>query len=220
MTQHVSAKTPEAIDRLASDAASGSRESLAELYDIYSAPLWRHVQRRVKDPVLTDDLASETWARVIARIAQFNPQRAQFVTWLYKVADSVMSSHGRREGMPRRIKEVTSHLLHTGSGEASSAPGPEDLAIRQDLARRMAAELRRLPPRQMQALVLTEYEGLSTNDAAQVMGMTLGAFKQLKHRGAENLRIRLAGDLTRNQPRALRVYNSAGHSAFEPSEQR
>jgi RNA polymerase sigma-70 factor (ECF subfamily) len=66
--------------------------------------------------------------------------------------------------------------------------GPEARALAGELERRLDAALDELPPEWRDAVVLRDIEGLSTHDAAEVVGVGEAAFKSQLHRGRMQLR--------------------------------
>jgi len=69
---------------------------------------------------------------------------------------------------------------------------PIDRGERADLRRTLDAAIAGLPPDQRAALVLRDVEGLSTAEAAGVLGLREAAFKSRLHRARDLLRAALA----------------------------
>ena len=68
----------------------------------------------------------------------------------------------------------------------------------EELAQKVKEAVLSLPPLQREALVLFEYEGLSLNDVASVVGTDVGAVKARLHRARQRLRSRLSNYLNTN----------------------
>jgi RNA polymerase sigma-70 factor (ECF subfamily) len=85
---------------------------------------------------------------------------------------------------------------------ASDAPDEE--VSTNEVARRVQAELARLPESQRVAFELVRVEGLSHDDAARVLGVTVSAVKLRAFRAYSALRAVLAEKPTRSERRSLR----------------
>ena len=66
--------------------------------------------------------------------------------------------------------------------------GPEARALAREFERKLEDALDQLPPEWRAAVVLRDIEGLSTHDAAEVVGVGEAAFKSRLHRGRMQLR--------------------------------
>jgi RNA polymerase sigma-70 factor (ECF subfamily) len=70
----------------------------------------------------------------------------------------------------------------------SSRLGPEARALDREFEQTLERALDRLPPEWRAAVVLRDIEGLSTKEAAEVVGVREAAFKSRLHRGRMQLR--------------------------------
>jgi RNA polymerase sigma-70 factor (ECF subfamily) len=83
---------------------------------------------------------------------------------------------------------------------------PEERAMRQDLGRAIQAGLDELPDHQRVTLVLSDIQGLSYEEIADVTGVSLGTVKSRLSRG----RSRLRDYLQQNQELLPRRYRPIG----------
>ena len=81
----------------------------------------------------------------------------------------------------------------TGRAEPTPVPDPERLASRSEAARRLRVSLRALPARQRELLHLVLYQELSLEEAAQVVGISVGSVRTHYHRAKIRLR-RMLGE--------------------------
>ncbi len=132
-------------------------------------------RRSIKTPRMTeDDPALVALARAGDRAA-FDELVRRGADGRRRRADVVVSLDEQREH-PSRDRWVQ----------------PVDRAERADLRRALAAAIAELPLDQRAALVLRDVEGLSTSEAAGVLGLREPAFKSRLHRARELLRAGLA----------------------------
>lgn len=175
------ATTP--VEELAQAAANGSVDALGELYDRYADTVYRIAYARVGDATEAEDITSDVWLRVHASISSYVTTGAGFPAWLGRIARHRVVDHWRRTG--RRREQLTGDML----AMSLVAPGdsPEDAADRAELARVVAAAVETLPLSQREVLLLRFWADMSIAEAAETLGKSAGAVKQLSYRGLRTL---------------------------------
>ncbi|MGH8221061.1 MAG: RNA polymerase sigma factor, partial [Steroidobacteraceae bacterium] len=174
--------------------AGGDSRAFATLYSRHRARLYRYVARLVRDREAADDLFQDVWSRVIAHRERYEP-RAQFSTYLYRVAHNCCIDHLRRvAARPSRA----AHDEQT-SGEdptlALSAPDEESPERRLECAELLAcyrAALESLPLEQRDVFLLAEQSGLSLEEIAAVTGVGIETAKSRLRYALAKLRKALA----------------------------
>ncbi len=136
-----------------------------------------------------EDVAQEVFLRLHRHGLGF-ANEAACVGWLYRVTVNLCLDRGRSaRAMPARAM-IELPELH------SNEPSAEAPVIREEQKRRLMAALADLPPRERAAVVLREIEGLSSSEAAAILGSTDGT---VRSQVASALK-RLRGILTREDP--------------------
>ena len=130
------------------------------------------------NPGEAEDLVQEAMARVYARWDRVR-EMASPAGYVYKTALNIHRKRLRRVALTLRTL-----LPGSDSGDPAS-----DVALRSDVARALQA----LPQGQRVALVLTEWMGLSTKEAAAILGIQVGAVRVRLHRALAALRDSLGG---------------------------
>lgn len=137
------------------------------------------------DDALAEELAQEALLKAVVHWRRVRHMSSPG-GWLFEVArNQALSSHRRRAAEQRALDRLP---RPTGSVADGSDPTVAALALRVALAE--------LPERQRAALVLRHYLDLPAAEAAQVLGVSPDALRQLCHRGIESLRSSLAVDVT------------------------
>ena len=132
---------------------------LAELFQLYHAPLVRMLYRRTGDRDQAEELAQETFARAVAAPPD-NPR-----PWLFAVALNLVREDGRRAvRQGRRLQ-----LLRAETADA--APGADTLFDQQEARDAVRSALATLTDRDREALLL-KAEGFSYDDIATTLAMT------------------------------------------------
>lgn len=170
-------------DALVARAQQGDAGAFEELVRRYADRLHAVVARLVGDEHEAQDVTQEAFLRAWRGIRGFEGD-AQFFTWLYRIG---VNEANRR--LKRRAHAVAHRSLDDLAHEPSDpAPGPAGQSEHGDLRAALEAAVRALHPDYRTALVLRDIEGLSTDRAAQIMGLHPAAFKSRLHRARMRVR--------------------------------
>jgi len=187
---------PDSSDEsLADRARRGARGAFVALVARYEDRIYRLALRMSHDESDAEEIAQETFLRALRGIRFFRGD-ASFATWLYRIAmnEALM----RRRARMRRPTESLD-ALPPGSGDAAmAAMDPreriDDMVDDKRLALRVRQALGQLDDGQRAALVLRDLEGLTAEEASEVLGISPEAVRQRAHRARLRLR-ELLGDL-------------------------
>jgi RNA polymerase sigma-70 factor (ECF subfamily) len=138
------------------------------------------------DAAEADEVAQEVFLRAWRGLARFQ-ERAQLSTWLYRIAFNEAQRRLSRRGPPAAEPDPD------GADPVAAIPedphlGPEARAIDREFEAVLERALAELPVEWRAAVVLRDIEGLSTEEAAAVVGVRQAAFKSRLHRGRMQLR--------------------------------
>jgi RNA polymerase sigma-70 factor (ECF subfamily) len=184
MTLNMTAETETA--KIARGLRKRDMELLADLVERYQHRLVRYLLYLTGRREYAEDLAQETWIRVLQRGSQYNG-RQRFDPWLFAVARNLAIDYLRKK--QRAVQTASSPndrdavLLLPSSG-----PSPFEAAARSEDAIRLAGQLQILPPLYREALVLRFQEDLSLPEIAQVLGAPLTTVTSRIYRGLAALR--------------------------------
>jgi len=178
----------------------GSREAFEELFSRHHRAVVRFAWRMTGDPATAEEAAQEIFLR-IARAAPTYLPTAKFTTWMYTVARRATLNYLRdTEEEGGKVP-----ILQEGEGGDGvylvDLPGPEDRNPEQvvwgaQLAERFRTALGELPEGYRAAFVLNRGDGLSYEEVAQVLGVTVQAVKTRIFRAREMLLSRLSNDVS------------------------
>src|ERR671914_1573384 len=91
---------------LVSWVAQGDEQALSELYDRYSRPVYATGVRLLRDAHLAEELVQDAFTNVWQAAASFDPSRASFATWLYRVTrNRAVDLNRRRQARPQSAGE-------------------------------------------------------------------------------------------------------------------
>jgi RNA polymerase sigma-70 factor, ECF subfamily len=147
--------------------AEGDYLALSELYDRYSRPVYATGIRVLGDTSLAEDLVQDAFMSVWRAAGSFDPGRASFATWLYRIARNRAVDLNRR----RRVRPLSAGEEPLRS--VSGGPEPEVGADGWDVARALS----RIPDEHREVLTLAYFEGLSQREISRRTGIPLGTIK-------------------------------------------
>lgn len=136
-----------------------------------------------------EDLAQETWLRVLERGTQFDG-RSRFEPWLFSIARNLAFDQFRKRRMLSLDADVTSEPGESIPQEivATNHPSPFLAAARSEDATRLAAAMDLLEPIYREALLLRFQEELSLQEIAEVTGAPVTTISSRIYRGLAALR--------------------------------
>lgn len=171
-------------------ARAGDRAAFDELVRRHADGLYAVVVRLCADRDEAEEVTQEAFLRAWRGLPGFRGD-AQFFTWLYRIG--VNEARRRADGRRRRADVVVVSLDEQREHASRDRwVQPADRAERADLRRTLDAAIAGLPLDQRAALVLRDVQGLSTAEAAGVLGLREAAFKSRLHRARGLLRAGLA----------------------------
>lgn len=169
-------------DEVAAGVRRGDPDALSEVYRVLSGPLTAYLRSQVRDVQLAEDLATETFLKLVRGCRRLEGGPFQIRSWLYRVAQRNVIDHLRARS--RRPDEELTDL----PPEELTAEGDPSVTVEGwDTLERIRQALEQLSPDQAEVLRLRLIAGLSAPEAAIVIGKTEGAVRALQHRGVATL---------------------------------
>ena len=131
-----------------------------------------------------EDVLHSSYLKVIDGRAVFG-SRSSFKTWLFGVIRRTAAEH-RRRSLIHRLWSASS--LDSLPETEDPAPDPAARLRSSESSQQLVAALGMLPPRQREVLHLVFYQDLTINEAAQVLGVSVGTARTHYERGKSRLR--------------------------------
>src|SRR6201996_8009901 len=173
---------PDLVDR----ARAGDAEAFEAILEAHSDGVYSALRNFGLAAEEAEEVAQEVFVRAWRGLKGFEG-RAQLSTWLYRIAFNEAQRRLSRRPPPTVARDLTGPdpLLQLPD---SVARGPEATALDQEFVAMMWSALARLPEDWRTAVVLRDIDGLSTEEAAALVGVRAAAFKSRLHRGRMQLR--------------------------------
>ncbi len=175
-------------DRFA-DVLQGARDG-----DVHAfAELWRETQPmlvrylRVTAGQQAEDVASQTWLRVLDGLGSFSGGEPGFRRWVVTISHNIHVDECRRAG--RRPEDLMADPVELD--EPSATPGPAAL-VESRMSTRAALDLvATLPADQAEMVTLRVLVGMDVAEVATLVGRSPGAVRVAVHRALRTLRAQL-----------------------------
>jgi RNA polymerase sigma-70 factor (ECF subfamily) len=153
---------------------SGVEAALSKLYDRYSRTVFGVGLKILGDRSMAEELVQEVFLKVWRSARTFDPSRASFSTWLYRVTRSVALDLYRKRA--HRIRQVSDGQLHIAAERDSSA-GPQEVVDESWLSWRVSRALEVLDAPHREVIDLAYFRGLSQREISERTGVPLGTVK-------------------------------------------
>jgi RNA polymerase sigma-70 factor, ECF subfamily len=147
--------------------ASGDERALGALYDRYAGLVYGAGTRYLGDRGLAEDLVQDVFTSVWRNAESFDPSRASFATWIYRI------TRNRATDLIRRRKA----RVRTVGGELLQEPGEPDPSGELSRSFDVAVALSRLSPVHREVLFLAYFRGLSQSEISRRTDTPLGTVK-------------------------------------------
>jgi RNA polymerase sigma-70 factor (ECF subfamily) len=178
---------------------AGEREAFYTLVSRYERPLYRSALAITRNPSDAEDVVQETFLRAYEHLAQFRGE-AKFQTWLTQIAlntarmklrknhgplwESLDQPRATEEGvLPRDVREWREN--------------PEQQLGREEIETLLHQALKGLPAGYREVVALRDIQLLSTQETAEILGLSVANVKTRLLRARLQLRERLAAHLGR-----------------------
>ncbi len=174
-------------------AAQGHEAAFRELVRRYERPVFSLLYRMVRDRSLAEDLAQETFIKVLNAIGSYNPQ-FKFSSWIFKIANNAAIDQLRRRELETLSLDGSPHATTPDQMQATALQlGDKGESPLQELeARELGGAIEhaiaRLRPEYRACILLRHVEGHSYEEIARILELPLGTVKTYIHRARNELR--------------------------------
>lgn len=139
--------------------------------------LRHYVGRRVADPHAAEDIVQDVFLKLVRRLGQ-PLEPGPLHAFVFRVARNAVVDHYRRRRPGGELPDDLRDGLAEDAERAAMAP----------LCTSFRSFVHGLPPEQREALLLTEYEGLTQKQVADRLGVAVSTVKSRVQRGRARLK--------------------------------
>jgi RNA polymerase sigma-70 factor (ECF subfamily) len=161
-------------------------------FDAYYQTIYKYILKRIADPTIAQDIASETFLKAMQHIHQFKWQGISICHWFYKIASNELRMYFRRN---KYRSESLENLRESIGFEPENNQGlmEEIVEIQTAVERKnefLEAQkiLARLPVKYQEVITLRFMEEKKIKEISFILGKREGTIKSLLSRGLDKLR--------------------------------
>jgi RNA polymerase sigma-70 factor, ECF subfamily len=177
-------------------AQQGRDLAFRELVRRYERPVFSLIYRMVRDREAAEDLAQDSFVKVLNHIDRYNPD-FKFSSWIFKIANNVAIDFLRRRQPDTISMDGSPHAASAAEIEATSfeVADRQETALDELEAREIGSAIERaiarLRPEYRSCIMLRHIEGRSYEEIATTLDLPLGTVKTYIHRARNELRAML-----------------------------
>ena len=182
---------------IVAELKSGSEDAYNWLISHYHQPIYSLVYRIVNNPADAADTTQEVFLKVFRGMKRFNGE-SSLKTWLYRIAIHEASNqrrwwfrHKSKESPIEGREDENGNSLGLSNTLVDQGESPLELLAHEEIRARVEEELRQVPEPYRTTVLLRDIEGLSYEEIAEVLQVSLGTVKSRLIRGREALKKRL-----------------------------
>ena len=153
-------------------------------WDELATRLRPFIRRRVASEPDADDVLQDVLLRVHRGLPSLHDED-RFAPWMYRIARTTIVDHVR--GRQRHPVAVAADMAEAAEGPAEPFGDDED-AVAREVAQYLAFFVAFLPSPYREAITLTELEGRTQREAAEMLGISVSGMKSRVQRGRAKLR--------------------------------
>lgn len=170
---------------------AGNEQAFRHLVESCQDMVYNTVLGIVQDMQEAEDVAQEVFIQVYRSIGTFRGE-AKLSTWLYRIAITKALDWQRKKKLRKGVNTVATWI---GLGEPANEPvhfyHPGVQLEQKEKAASVFKAVQSLPENQRVCFLLLKTEGLSYEEVAQILQLSIKAVESLMHRARENLRKKL-----------------------------
>jgi RNA polymerase sigma-70 factor (ECF subfamily) len=196
----VSTRVPQDEDaKLLSSLRAGDEQAFAALVDKHGPSLLRLASMYVPSRAIAEEVVADTWLAVLTGLDRFEG-RSSLKTWLFRILTNKAKTRGQRES---RIRPFSSFAADGDEGDTAVdvdrfardghwvAPPrgiPDERLLAAETRRIVEQAIAALPENQRAVITLRDVEGLSAEEACNVLGVSETNQRVLLHRARAKVR--------------------------------
>jgi RNA polymerase sigma-70 factor, ECF subfamily len=160
------------LDELLPRVARGDDVAFEQLYRHLSGPIYGLVQRILRDPAQSEEVAQEVFLELWRSATRYSPERGSVLSWAMTIA--------HRKSVDRVRSAQASTERDTRAARAGSTPPFDEVTevvaerLEREQVRRCLGSLTEL---QRQSVVLAYYQGYTYREVAHLLDSPLGTVK-------------------------------------------
>lgn len=189
----------------------GDVSAFGELVKRYDRKLFRIARHVTQNSQDAEEVVQDAFLKAFQHLSRFR-EDSKFSTWLIRITLNQALMRLRQQRLAREVSLENPHSEENNLplDFADWAPNPEQLYRAAELKTMLRKALRKLSPGSRMVFVLRDIEGLSLEQTAEALGLSVGAVKARSWRARLQLRERLSKYFQQSKSAAVREPRSSG----------
>jgi RNA polymerase sigma-70 factor (ECF subfamily) len=173
-------------DEAMSQYAQGDAGAFEIVYEVVAPRIEGYVRRKVRDSARVEDVVQQTFENMHKARGTFTPG-SDVLNWAFAIARNLVSDIGRKAGR-ETVSDLTAENDTMGVALAAAVAGGEELLLARETGVLLVRRYEGLTKLQQEVFELVKLEGLSYQQAAATLGITVPAVRMYAHRAYVSLR--------------------------------
>jgi RNA polymerase sigma-70 factor (ECF subfamily) len=175
-------------EQLVREAINGNENAFSQIYERYRLLVYLTAYRVIRNAVETQDATQEIFIKVHRSLSQWDPKRAQFHSWLRRIA----LNHAIDFWRARRKDDKQLKTFQSEIPEQLSAPcSPQRKLELRERVQEIRRIVSKLPKLQMRIFQLYYFQNYKLKDISEKELRSLGTIKVNLFRSTRSVRRRL-----------------------------
>jgi RNA polymerase sigma-70 factor (ECF subfamily) len=175
-----------AVQSLIERCLAGDEAAYASLYDLYAGIIYRLTFSMLQHKEDAEEVLQDSFEYAFRKLDQYNPHKAAFKTWLYRVAISRCRNKRRRKWLPSiSLSQIVNQEIND-----ERTPTPDEMLALSDEQQQVWQALAELTPKLRETAVLRYYEGLTYTEIGDILDIpakTAESRMRLAHKALRDL---------------------------------
>ena len=206
---------------LVAAAKNGNRKAFEILVKRHEKKMFFVARRITRSREDAEDVVQQTFQKAFIHLRKFEG-RSAFSTWLTRIAitEGLICLRRRRGFREVLIEDLNTNEEGTAALDVpDSSPDPEAIYSQREWVEMLYSAVNELPTGMRRAIQLHELEERSTEETAQIMGISVGALKGRTFHGRRKLRERLKHIVERTCRTARKTSGTIGNATHVSQSQ-
>lgn len=158
------------------------------VYKTYFLKIYRYINRHTDTEEDAEDLAEEVFISVYRNLHNFDPGRAKIETWIFVIAKNRLKNYYRDKKVHLSLDDENSY------NEPVDPVTPDDCLYMEEKRNLVTRLLATLQPIDRQIVILSYYKEMTSDQIAEVVGLTAGNVRVRLSRALKAMRARAEED--------------------------
>lgn len=181
---------PQPDEDLVTRILGGEEDAFSQLYDRHRQRVYSTVYRIILDVGEAQDATQEVFIKLYRSLSEWNPRKAKFTTWLYRLAanHAIDCWRGRRRRLELPPSSTAEWEILGERPIVDGSPSPLGMLEGKEVVERIRRCVEDLPDLQKKVFLLRYFQDLKLEEIAEMEDCSLGTVKTSLFRATRTMR--------------------------------